>query len=210
MVRFDSLTVHVIDDDDAVREAIEFLLSGADFTVSSYRSATDFLALLDRVAPGCIVSDIRMPGIDGLELQQKLNTAHCALPLIFITGHGDIPMAVQALRGGARDFIEKPFDQDVLLDAIRAALESTKTRASDPISGDLRERFESLTAREREVLKCLIAGNANKITAFELGMSIRTVEVHRARIMQKMRARSLSELVRLVMAVDPQSAASKT
>jgi two-component system, LuxR family, response regulator FixJ len=195
-----NLTVHVIDDDDAVREALAVLLTESGFTVRSYRSATEFLAVLDRVPAGCIVSDIRMPGIDGLELQQRLKVAQTNLPLIFITGHGDIPMAVQALRDGAVDFIEKPFDEDVLLDAVKNALESARSKSAESVPNDVYIRLETLTPREHEVLKCLVAGNANKITAFQLGMSIRTVEVHRARIMQKMGARSLSELVRLVWA----------
>jgi two-component system response regulator FixJ len=203
-----NLTVHVIDDDDAVREALAVLLTETGFTMRTYRSATEFLAGLDRMPPGCIVSDIRMPGIDGLELQQKLKAAQVNTPLIFITGHGDIPMAVQALRDGAVDFIEKPFDENVLIEAIKSALKAAESKSLEGVPNDIHVRLESLTAREREVLNCLVKGNANKITAFELGMSIRTVEVHRARIMQKMGARSLSELVRLVWAIGNVSGAT--
>lgn len=200
MSTIDQGTVHLIDDDEGVREAVAILLTEAGFTVRSYKSGLDFLATTDGAAAGCIVSDIRMPGLDGLELQQRLNKMGNTLPLIFITGHGDIQMAVQAMRQGASNFIEKPFDDTVLIDAVEAAL---KTRRNTPNSNELaqiRARLETLTPREREVLDCLIMGKPNKITAYDLGMSIRTVEVHRARIMQKAQARSLSELVRQVVA----------
>lgn len=196
--------VHLIDDDDGVREALTLLLVESGFAVRTYKSGVDFLAAPRTETPGCIVSDIRMPELDGLELQAKLRAAGSTAPIIFITGHGDIPMAVQALRAGALDFIEKPFDDDHLLGSIKRALEASERRASqDAVRADIERRMANLTPRELEVLDCLIAGHPNKIIAFDLNMSMRTVEVHRARIMQKMNAGSLSELVRMVMIVRP-------
>lgn len=194
----ETMIVHLIDDDEGVREALAILLTEAGFMVRTHKSGTDFLALADSVNSGCIVSDIRMPGIDGLELQQRLKAAKSTLPLIFITGHGDIQMAVQAMREGARDFIEKPFDDSILIDAMKSTFKATAEAARQP-SEDVAARLASLTPREREVLDCLVNGKANKVTAHDLGMSVRTVEVHRARIMEKMQARSLSELVRFVV-----------
>jgi two-component system response regulator FixJ len=198
----DTRTVHLIDDDEAVREALTILLTEAGFTVRSHKSGTDFLDQLASIAPGCIVSDIRMPGIDGLELQQRLNESQIKLPLIFITGHGDVQMAVQAMRNGAVNFIEKPFDDATLIDAIELAFQSPQMASTAPVTAEIKERMNTLTPREKEVLTCLIAGKLNKIMAFELDMSVRTVEVHRARIMQKMQAHSLSELVRMVLSVE--------
>ncbi len=197
--------VHLIDDDDGVRDALTLLMAEAGLTVRSYHSATDFLAAR-AVGPGCIVSDIRMPGMDGLEMQVKLRASGNKTPIIFITGHGDVPMAVQALRAGAMDFIEKPFDEEVLLDSVRRALkESEQAQRREAAASEIEERLAGLTAREQQVLEGLLVGRANKVIAFDLGMSMRTVEVHRAHIMQKMKARSLSELVRLVMSVRPDS-----
>lgn len=200
--------VHLIDDDDAVREAVTLLLAEAGFAVRTYKSGVEFLGADKADSPGCIVSDIRMPELDGLELQAKLRAAGSTAPIIFITGHGDIPMAVQALRAGALDFIEKPFADDQLLASIKRALELSERRSTqDAARADIERRLATLTPREAEVLDCLIAGRPNKIIAFDLNMSMRTVEVHRARIMQKMNAGSLSELVRMVMAVRPDEAA---
>ena len=201
MSNTESALVHLIDDDEGVREALAILLTEAGFTVRSHKSATDFLAFFPAVEPGCIISDIRMPGIDGLELQQILKKARNTLPLIFITGHGDVQMAVQAMREGAMNFIEKPFDDTMLIDAVRLALKTLRDSATLEPAGEVKTRIDSLTTREKEVLDCLIIGKANKITAFDLKMSVRTVEVHRARIMQKMQAASLSELVRLVLSL---------
>lgn len=201
MSAHETATVHLIDDDEGVREALTILLTEAGFRVQTHKSGSDFMAALPVTGPGCIISDIRMPGIDGLELQQQLKEAKSALPLIFISGHGDIQMAVQAMREGARDFIEKPFDDNVLVAAVHAALKDTRTQTIEEPIDEIRERLDSLTPRETEVLECLIQGKINKITAHDLGMSVRTVEVHRARIMQKMNARSLSELVRFVMSI---------
>ena len=198
----DTQIVHLIDDDDAVRDALTLLMAEAGMTVRSYRSALDFLGKSHAAAAGCIVSDIRMPGMDGLQLQSKLRAGGDTTPIIFITGHGDVPMAVQALRAGAMDFIEKPFDEDVLLESVRRALKvSERNHMREAASGEIAERLASLTTREQQVLDGLLVGRANKVIAFDLGMSMRTVEVHRAHIMQKMKARSLSELVRLVMTV---------
>jgi two-component system response regulator FixJ len=192
--------VHLIDDDEGVREGLTILLAEAGFMVRSYKSGTDFLDTLGSTVSGVIVSDIRMPGIDGLELQQRLKSANNGLPIIFITGHGDVQMAVQAIKAGASDFIEKPFDDQLLIDAIKSAF---KDKAPEPATrqtnSEAAEHLATLTPREREVLDCLVMGKMNKITAHDLGMSIRTVETHRARIMQKMQARSLSELVRMVI-----------
>jgi two-component system response regulator FixJ len=197
----ESLTVHLIDDDEGIREALTILLAEAGFMVRTHKSGLDFLDALASATSGVIVSDIRMPGIDGLELQQRLKSAKHALPLIFITGHGDIQMAVQAIKEGASDFLEKPFEDSLLIEAIRVAAMRKTSAAADQPNGEASERIALLTPREKEVLDCLVVGKLNKITAHDLGMSIRTVETHRARIMQKMQARSLSELVRMVMSV---------
>lgn len=198
-------TVHLIDDDDGVREALTVLLAESGFTVRSYKSGSEFIASGDVGRPGCIVSDIRMPGLDGLELQAKLKANGSTAPIIFITGHGDVPMAVQALRAGALDFIEKPFEEDHLMKSIRRALAvSQRMNAKETARREIEGRLATLTPREAEVLDCLMAGRANKIIAFDLNLSLRTVEVHRARIMQKMKASSLSELVRLVMSARPE------
>ncbi len=193
-------TVHLIDDDEGVREALTILLAEAGFTVRSHKSGSDFLAVATESLDGCIVSDIRMPGVDGLELQQRLREKKIDLPLVFVTGHGDVQMAVQAMRGGALDFIEKPFDDLILVEAVNRALKQAPLAATGDLMHEIRDNLDSLTPREREVLDCMVAGKPNKITAHELGMSVRTVEVHRARIMQKMNAGSLSELVRQVIA----------
>lgn len=196
----DTTIVHLIDDDEGVREALAILLTEAGFMVKTHKSGTDFLENVATATSGVIISDIRMPGIDGLELQQKLKAIHHPLPLVFITGHGDIQMAVQAIREGASDFIEKPFDDAVLIEAVNTATKrKTPSALSQQASGEIAERIATLTPREAEVLNCLVEGKPNKITANDLGMSIRTVETHRARVMQKMQARSLSELVRMVM-----------
>jgi len=189
--------VHLIDDDEGVREALTILLAESGFLVRAYKSGLDFLAAQSSGLSGCIVSDVRMPGIDGLELQQRLKDVNSSLPLIFITGHGDIQMAIQAMRQGAVDFIEKPFDDHILIDSVNMGLQNKGTPPE--LSGEIQTRLASLTPREREVLERLVMGKMNKITAHELEMSIRTVETHRARIMQKMQARSLSELVRFVL-----------
>jgi two-component system response regulator FixJ len=195
-----SQVVHVIDDDVAVRQSLAFLLSTAGFAVRVHESATAFLEALPGAQVGCIVTDIRMPEIDGLELQRRLRASKIGVPVIVITGHGDVALAVEAMKAGAVDFIEKPFDDEVLLGAIRSAL----ARRADDAKGEtraaeVRSRLELLSAREREVLDGLVAGKANKIIAYDLGISPRTVEVYRANVMTKMQADSLSDLVRMVL-----------
>ncbi|MBI3198654.1 MAG: response regulator transcription factor FixJ [Rhodospirillales bacterium] len=195
-----SQIVHVIDDDVAVRQSLAFLLSTAGYAVRVHESAVAFLEALPGVRDGCVVTDIRMPGMDGLELQRQLGMLKVALPVIVITGHGDIALAVQAMKAGAVDFIEKPFDDEVLLSAIRAALAShVQDIERDSRIAEVQQRLESLSDRERDVLKGLVAGKPNKIIAYDLGISARTVEVYRANVMTKMHADSLSELVRMAI-----------
>ncbi len=195
-----SQVVHVIDDDVDVRQSLAFLLSTAGFAVRVHESAVAFLAALATVQDGCIVTDIRMPDMDGLELQRRLRENGIGLPVIVMTGHADVALAVAAMKAGAVDFIEKPFDDKVLLGAIQSAL----TRHARDAEGkarraEIRARLDLLSAREREVLDGLVAGKPNKIIAHDLGISARTVEVYRANEMTKKRADSLSELVRMVL-----------
>ena len=192
--------VHLIDDDEDIRRALAFLLGTAGLAVRVHESALKFLENLDTLQPGCIVSDVRMPGMDGLELQQKLKTMGVEMPIIIMTGHADVPLAVQAMKAGAVDFIEKPFDDEILLSAIRIALDVyDKSGQSSTEIAQIQARLDTLSAREREVLVGLLAGHANKTIAYDLELSPRTVEVHRANVMSKMKARSLSELVRMAM-----------
>ena len=195
-----SPAIHVIDDDADVRKAMAFLLSTAGYAVRVHESATAFLAQLDGVQAGCIVSDVRMPGIDGLELQRRLKASGVRLPLIIMTGHADVPLAVEAMKAGAVDFIEKPFGDEVMLRAIERALETWRNASSEnQESSAILARAATLSEREREVLSGVLAGNANKTIAYDLDISPRTVEVHRANVMSKMGAKSLSELVRMAM-----------
>ena len=196
----DSKTVHVVDDDADVRQALAFLLGTAGYAVRVHESALAFLEVLSEVRGGCVVTDIRMPGMDGLELQRRLRAQALGLPVIVMTGHGDIPLAVEAMKLGAVDFIEKPFDDDTLLNAINFALERHRTdsKRQSQIAG-IRARIEALSGRERDVFGGLVAGKANKVIAYDLGISPRTVEVYRANVMTKMGAESLSELVRMAM-----------
>jgi two-component system response regulator FixJ len=192
--------VHVIDDDVEVRQSLAFLLSTAGFAVRVHESALAFLKVLPDVTDGCVVTDIRMPGMNGLELQQHLREHECRLPMIIMTGHGDVALAVEAMRAGAIDFIEKPFDDEVLLSAVRSALVRHAVDAERQARMAVaRERLGNLSERERQVLDRLIAGKANKVIAYELGISPRTVEVYRANVMTKMQADSLSELVRIAL-----------
>lgn len=201
-----SQIVHVIDDDVAVRQSLAFLLSTAGYAVRVHESAVAFLEALPGIQDGCVVTDIRMPGMDGLELQRQLRTLKVGLPVIVITGHGDIALAVQAMKAGAVDFIEKPFDDDVLLGAIGSALDR-HVHDAERVSrmAEVGRRAQSLSERERDVLAGLVAGKPNKIIAHELGISSRTVEVYRANVMTKMRADSLSELVRMAILLDSAS-----
>lgn len=195
-----SQVVHVIDDDIAVRQSLAFLLSTAGLAVRVHESAVAFLEVLPDAQEGCIVTDVRMPGMDGLELQRRLRENRIGLPVIVITGHGDVALAVEAMKAGAADFIEKPFDDEVLVGAIRSALARHSRDAQDDARiNEIRRRLELLSEREREVLDGLAAGKPNKIIAYDLGISPRTVEVYRANVMTKMQADSLSELVRMVL-----------
>ena len=201
--------VFVVDDDEAVRDSLMALLDAVGLKAEAYGSAQDFLDAYDPSRPGCLVLDVRMPGMSGLELQKKLAASHFRLPVIIITGHGDIPMAVEAMKAGAVDFIEKPFREDALLDGIRLALaQCAPAPRGEAASAELIGRIAQLTPREREVLERLVIGEPNKVIAFGLGISPRTVEIHRARVMAKMEARSLSQLVRMALAagIDPDGA----
>jgi two-component system, LuxR family, response regulator FixJ len=192
--------VHVIDDDEAVRESVEFLLRTAGLTVKTYESAAAFLDAAPGVSHGCVITDVRMPGLNGMDLLRRLKDMQAALPVIVITGHGDVPLAVEAMKFGAIDFLEKPFDDDVLLTSVRSALNrSEESAAIESERADIRARIAALTQRERDVLEGLVAGHPNKIIAFKLEISPRTVEIYRANLMTKMKAGSLSELVRMAL-----------
>jgi two-component system, LuxR family, response regulator FixJ len=192
--------VYVIDDDDAARQSLTFLLGTAQFVARAYESAKSFLDAIPSVEGGCIITDVRMPDIDGIELLRRLKTLKIGWPVIVITGHADVPLAVQAMRQGAVDFIEKPYDSNVLLGAVQAALSShEKDAARHSESAEIRERMAALSPRERQVLDGLVAGHPNKIIAHDLGISDRTVEIYRANVMTKMQATSLSHLVRMAL-----------
>jgi two-component system response regulator FixJ len=194
--------VHLIDDDDGVRRAVAFLLTTSGYAVRVYESAAAFLEALPTVQPGCIVTDVRMPEMDGLELQRQLKQRGIGLPVIVVTGHGDVPLAVEAMKAGAIDFIEKPFNDEKLLSAIRIAIDRHSRDASreDEIAA-IRAKIEALSPREREVLDGLVAGLPNKTIAYDLKISARTVEVHRANLMARMGAGSLAELVRMAFVI---------
>ena len=193
--------VYVVDDDDAVREALSGLLEAGGYLCRSFSSAQEFLRAAPTLRPGCLIADIRMPGMDGLELQQLLVERALHFPLIIVTGHGDVPLAVRAMKGGALDFIQKPFNAKAILESTKSAMSRVaEPQQANRLAVEARSRFESLSQREREVLQGLLTGLPNKTIAHELGLSPRTVEIHRARVMEKMRARSLSELVRLGLA----------
>ena len=195
-------TVYIVDDDDAIRSALRLLLKSVGLLAATVPSAQEFLAAYDPQQPGCLILDVRMPGMSGLELQQQLNLSGAIIPVIFITGHGDIPMAVEAMQQGAFDFLQKPFRDQDLIDRIQRALAKDQTgRAELRERVRIKERLESLTAREREVLDLVTSGKPNKIMAADLGVSQRTVEIHRARVMEKMGASSLAQLVRMVLDV---------
>jgi len=192
--------VHVIDDDEAVRDSLAFLLKTARIDVRTYDGATAFLAAVPQLGGGCIVTDVRMPEISGVDLLRRLRELKVAIPVIVITGHGDVQLAVEAMKIGAADFIEKPFDDDVLLAAVKSALDrSGKNAQQDMERARLLEKLASLSTREREVLEGLVAGKPNKIIAFDLGISPRTVEIYRANVMTKTGAGSLSDLVRMAL-----------
>jgi len=195
----DNPLVYLVDDDEAVRDALGMLFKSIGVKHEAYGSALDFLQRYDPAQHSCLVADIRMPGLSGLELQQRLNDQRAEIPVIFITGHGDVPMAVTAMKSGAADFIQKPFRDQDLIDRINKALsrdhERRKGRAEED---EIRGRIALLTPREREVMECVVRGQANKVIAMDLGVSQRTVELHRARVMKKLRLRSVAELVHAV------------
>jgi two-component system, LuxR family, response regulator FixJ len=190
--------VHIVDDDEAVRQSLAFLLGSAGLTVRLYDSASAFLAGLSAVKSGCLVTDVRMPDMTGIELLQQLHVKACHLPAIVITGHGDVPLAVEAMKAGAVDFIEKPFDQEALLHAVHTALECGMG-GKGGVDPAITAKLATLSERERQVLEGLVAGHPNKTIAHDLGISPRTVEVYRANLMTKMGVRSLSELIRMAI-----------
>jgi two-component system, LuxR family, response regulator FixJ len=192
--------VYVIDDDDAMRDSLDFLLGAADFHVTLFESAQNFLNALPTIDFGCVVSDVRMPGIDGIELLKHLKAGGSLFPVVIMTGHGDVPLAVEAMKLGAMDFLEKPFEDDRLIGIIEAALKQAEPGVkSEAVTAEIQSRIASLSPRERQVMDGLIAGLSNKLIAREYDISPRTIEVYRANVMTKMQAASLSELVRLAM-----------
>lgn len=193
--------IYIIDDDEAVRDSLAIQLEAAGFKVVAFASGLDFLANVSSLVPGCLISDVRMPEIDGLELQNRLAAMKLNFPVIIMTGHGDISLAVRAMRAGAVDFVEKPFSEETMLRSIRLAQSRfEQTTRNDAAGETARARMGMLTPREREVFDGLVAGRQNKVIAYNLSISPRTVEIHRARVLEKMQARSLSELVRLALA----------
>lgn len=203
-------SVFIVDDDDAVRSSLRLLLKSVGLPAIAYASATDFLSAWQPEQPGCLVLDVRMPGMSGLELQHELNRRGAIIPLIFITGHADIPMAVEAIQHGAFDFLQKPFRDQDLIDRVQRALTTDAQQRRELAKREvIRERFDSLTPREREVLTLVTRGKANKVMAGDLGVSQRTVEIHRARVMEKMGAASLAQLVRMMLDLEAQSPSTR-
>ena len=206
----ESAVVHVVDDDEAVRDSLSVLLESAGYAVKTYELGARFVASLPAQVTGCVLTDVRMPEMDGLALQKRLTELRFRLPVIVMTGHGDVPIAVGALKAGAADFLEKPFDDVQLLSAVSNAIAaSERTHDEAAAVAAISKRMDALTPREREVLALLVAGLPNKTIAYDLGSSPRTVEVHRARIMEKMNARSLPELVRMTITVEANPGGTK-
>lgn len=192
--------VHIVDDDEAMRDSLEWLLESRGLKVALYPSAEAFLDVFDNSFRGCLVLDVRMPGMNGLALHQELHARGSTLPVIFITGHGDVPMAVSALKKGAADFIEKPFNNQDMLQLIESCMRQDRDAAAKRAEdASVAQRLDRLTQREREVLQLIVAGKLNKQIADDLGISIKTVEVHRSRVMEKMDAGSVAELVQFVL-----------
>jgi len=196
----DKALVHVIDDDEAVRQSLAFLLTTAGFDVQTYESAPRFLEEAAKIKEGCVITDVRMPGMTGIELLRRIRELKLPLPVIVITGHGDVPLAVEAMKMGAIDFLEKPFEEELLLTSVRSALNALeKDHKRELERAEIERRLAALSHRERDVLEGLVAGQANKQIAFQLGISPRTIEIYRANLMTKMQAASLSELVRMAI-----------
>ena len=205
----DDAVVHVIDDDEAARHSLAFLLQAAKIDVTTYESATAFLNVASNVKSGCVITDVRMPEISGIDLLRRLRELQIGLPVIVITGHSDVPLAVEAMKIGAVDFLEKPFDDEVLVAAVRSALNRQDNDSKRQAErADIASRLAVLSNRERDVLNGLVAGHANKQIAFDLGISPRTVEIYRANLMTKMQAASLSDLVRMALIAGILGAAS--
>jgi two-component system response regulator FixJ len=201
-----SRTIFIVDDDADVRDSLRILLESSGFKVETYDSAVSFLTNEIYKRDGCLVADIRMPDMDGLQLQEELIKRGSKVPVIIMTGHGDVPLAVRAMKAGAIDFLEKPFDDATLLDSLaRAEARASATSAETAGRRAVEERLAQLTERERQVLDLLVLGKANKVVAYDLSISPRTVEIHRARVMDKMAARSLAELVRMTLLLKPNS-----
>ena len=196
-----SFVVHIVDDEAPVRKSLAFMLTSSGYTVRVFESAANFLAVAKEITNGCLVTDLRMPDMNGVELLRALRAADAMLPAIVVTGHGDVPMAVQAMKAGAIDFIEKPFEEEVLLGALERAAEQLNARnIPDDSVFSIRAHLATLTERERQVLSGVVAGLPNKTIAYDLQISPRTVEVYRANVMAKMQAKSLAELVRMTLA----------
>jgi two-component system response regulator FixJ len=196
----DKGVVHVIDDDEAMRQSLAFLLGAVGMEVQTYESAEAFLEIAPTVKAGCVITDVRMPGLSGVELLRQLRDRQVSIPVIMITGHGDVPLAVEAMKIGAMDFLEKPFDDEALLASVRSALDQLdRDQKRQAERGDIEGRLATLSNRERDVLQGLVAGHANKQIAYDLGISPRTIEIYRANLMTKMQAASLSDLVRMAL-----------
>jgi two-component system response regulator FixJ len=193
-------SIHIVDDDEAVRESLQALLEAKGFTVSVHSSAEAFLVAYRPGPPACAVVDVRMPGMDGVALTERLAADGARLPVVIVTGHGDVPLAVRAMKAGATDFVEKPYSNDAILSAVAKALEMARSSSLGTDGAEAAERIAALTPRELEVLEKLVVGRPNKVIAFELKISPRTVEIHRANLMKKMEADSLSHLVRMAIA----------
>ena len=197
-------TIFIVDDDEAIRDSLDMLLKTVDLNTTTFGSGDEFLEAYDPDWEGCILLDIRMPGTSGMEVQKRLAESGCSIPIIFITGHGDIPMAVEAMHIGAFDFIQKPFRDQDLLDRIDQALTTSDEQEQQSArKKTVQNQFQTLTPREQEVMQFVVHGSANKVIAMDLGVSQRTVEIHRARVMEKMQARSLAELVRMALLIEP-------